>query len=85
MQNSATFDKIFLPQFKKQHFLVACQYKRQKNWIYYLLFHSNNSVHCLFKGNLWGKCLFISTSPMYVSVEAQKVAMFWFGVHDTHH
>ena len=29
--------------------------------------------------------MFISTSPMYVSVEAQKVAMFWFGVDDTHH
>ena len=29
--------------------------------------------------------MFISTSQIYVSVEAQKVAMFWFGVHDTHH
>ena len=65
MQNSTTFDKIFLPQFTKSITFwlhVSANVKRTEFIIY-------NSIPIIqyivfFKANLSGKCLFISTSPV---------------------
>ena len=49
MQNSATFDKIFLPRFTKSNTFWLHVNANVKRTEFIMLFHSNNSVHCRFK------------------------------------
>ena len=66
MQNSAIFNKIFLPQFTKSITFwlhINANVKRSEFIIYY----SIPIIQCtvFLKANLWGKLLFISTSSAY--------------------
>ena len=65
MQNSTTFDKIFLPQFTKSITFwlhVKANVKRTE----FIIYNSIPKIQYIvfFKVTLWGKCLFISTSPV---------------------
>ena len=86
MQNSATFDKTVLPQFTKSNTFwlhVNANVKRTEFIICYSIPVIQYIVflRLIYEENV---CLFPQVRCT-VCVEVQKVAMFWFCVHDTYH